>query len=157
MSNLVVIGFDDEQQAAAALQSLREQEKAGQIKINDTAVVRKDVNGKVSVKGEVSSATEIGAVAGGVLGLVLGFMFPLAGIAIGVAGGAAVGALLDQGVDGKFVKEVGEELAPGKSALFVVFAGADPSVIEALKPYQGHVVQTNLSSDLEERLRRAVS
>jgi uncharacterized membrane protein len=157
MSNLVVISFEDEQQAAAALQTLRDQQKAGQIHINDTAVVRKDADGKVHVKNEVSSATEIGAVAGGALGLVLGFMFPIAGIAIGAAGGAAVGAMLEKGVDGKFVKDVSQQLEPGKSALFVVFAQANPSVMQALKPYQGKVLQTTLSSDLEERLRRAVN
>ncbi|MBV9544647.1 MAG: DUF1269 domain-containing protein [Chloroflexi bacterium] len=157
MSNLVVISFNDEEQAAAALQSLRAQQKAGQIHINDTAIVRKDMDGKVHVKNEVSSATEMGAVVGGVLGLVLGFMFPLGSIAIGAAGGAAVGAMLDQGVDGKFVKDVSTQLAPGTSALFVVFRNANPSVMQALTPYQGKVLQTTLSSDLEARLRRAVN
>jgi uncharacterized membrane protein len=157
MSNLVVISFDDEQQAAAALRTLRDQQKVGLIHINDTAVVQKDPSGKVQVKNELSSATEIGAVAGGALGAILGFMFPLAGLAIGAAGGAAVGAMLQQGVDGKFVKDVSEELQPGKSALFVVFDRANPTVLQALKPYHGKVLQTTLSSDLEERLRQAIN
>jgi uncharacterized membrane protein len=154
--NLVVLSFNDEQQAGAALRALRDQQKQGLIHLNDTAVITKDQAGKVHTHNEASSATEIGAVAGGALGLVLFFMFPVAGVAIGAAGGAAVGALLDQGVDGKFVKEVSENLTPGTSALFLVFDRANPAVMQVLEPFHGKVIQTTLPSDIEERLRKAV-
>ena len=157
MSDLVVLLFDQEQTAAEALTTIREQQKAGLIHLNDTAVVSKRTDGSVHVKNEVSSATEIGAVAGGALGLVLGFMFPVAGLAIGAAGGAAVGAMLEQGVDGKFRKEVTEELKPGQSALFLVFDQANPAVMQALHPYHGKVLQTTLDSELEARLRQAIN
>jgi uncharacterized membrane protein len=84
-------------------------------------------------------------------------MFPLAGLAMGAAGGAAVGAMLDQGVDRNFRKQVTEELKPGESALFLVFDQMHPTVLQALHPYHARVVQTTLDSDLEARLRRAVN
>jgi uncharacterized membrane protein len=155
--NLVVLSFDDEQQAGAALRAIRDQQKEGLIHLNDTAVVTKDQAGKVHTQGEASSATEVGAVAGGALGLVLFFMFPVAGAAIGAAGGAAVGALMDKGVDGKFVKEVSENLKPGTSALFLVFDQANPAVMQVLHPFHGKVVQTTLPADLEQRLREAIN
>jgi uncharacterized membrane protein len=157
MSDLVVLMFDDEQTAGAALQTVRAQQKAGLIHLNDTAVISKAQDGTVRTKNEVSSATEIGAVAGGALGLVLGFMFPLAGLAVGAAGGAAIGAMLDQGVDRNFRKQVTEELKAGQSALFLVFNQLHPTVLQALHPYHGRVLQTTLDSDLEERLKRAVN
>src|SRR5262245_15184115 len=73
MSQLVVITFDDEEQAGRALQSIRQVERQGQLKLNDTAVVVKDKEGRVHTKNEVSSATETGAVIGGVIGGLLTF------------------------------------------------------------------------------------
>jgi uncharacterized membrane protein len=154
---LVVLSFDDEQQAAEALRALRGQQGAGVIHLNDTAVVTKDQAGSVHASGEFSSATEIGAVGGGTLGLMLAFMFPVAGIALGAAGGAAVGALLDKGVDRKFVKEVGDSLQPGTSALFLVFDQANPAVMQVLHPFHGRVIQTTLPPDIEDRLRQAIN
>ena len=123
--DLIVIQFDDAAEAGAALQAIRDQHKENQIHLNDTAIVRKDPDGKIHKVNELSSATEIGAVAGGTLGLLLMFMFPIAGVAIGAASGAAIGAALGKGVDGKWVKEVTESLKPGTSALFLVFDQLD--------------------------------
>ena len=55
------------------------------------------------------------------------------GAAVGAAGGAAIGAVLQQGVDGSFVKEVSQSIEPGKSALFLEIGAGHPSAIDALK------------------------
>jgi uncharacterized membrane protein len=154
--DLIVIQFDDAAEASAALKAIRDQHKENQIHLNDTAIVSKDANGKIHKVNEVSSATEIGAVAGGSLGLLLMFMFPIAGIAIGAASGAAIGALLGKGVDGKWVKEVTESLKPGTSALFLVFDQLTPSAMRVLEPYPGHLLQTTLPDDLEHQLRQVL-
>jgi uncharacterized membrane protein len=154
--DLIVIGFDQETRAQEALRAIRAQQKQGQIDLKDTAIVSKDQEGKVHRVNEVSSATEIGAVAGGGLGLMLTVLFPVAGIAVGAATGAAIGALLGQGVDRGFVKEVTENLKPGTSALFLVFGRVSPEAIRALEPYSGHLVQTTLPEDLEARLRESL-
>jgi uncharacterized membrane protein len=157
MSNLVVITFEGEQDAADVLRVVRRQEHAGLVKLNDSAVVAKDPSGKVHVRNEVSSATEIGATTGAILGGLLTIFFPPLGMAVGAAGGAAMGALMQQGVDKGFVNEVSESLPPGGSALFLIVASGNPSAIEALKPFKGTVYQTTLSEDVEDRLRRALS
>jgi uncharacterized membrane protein len=154
--DLIVITFDETTQASAALKAVRDQQAAGLIHLEDTAIVRKDDAGQVHTVNEVSSATEVGAVAGGALGLMLTFMFPIVGLAVGAASGAAIGALLGHGVDGKFLKEVTENLQPGKSALFLVFNQLNPLALRALEPFPGHLVQTTLPSDLEDRLRHAL-
>jgi uncharacterized membrane protein len=157
MSNLVVLVFDDEHQATDALATLRRLEKAGAIHFDDTAVLTKDQTGKLHVKNEASSATEVGAVAGGALGVLLTVLFPGVGLVVGAAAGAAIGALLDQGVDRSFVKELSESLQPGSSALFLLVKHAQPAVIDALKPYKGKVYQTTLPEDVQERLERALA
>lgn len=157
MSDLVVITFDNETDAGDLLNSLRSIEKQGQMSIEDTAVLTKDQSGKLKVNNEVSGATETGAVVGGSLGLMLSFLFPVAGIAIGIGGGALVGKLLNTGVDGQFVKDLGEEMKPGTSALFVMGRGSNHEAVRgAVEPFKGTVYQTTLDSDLEDELKRAL-
>src|SRR6476659_9086404 len=112
MSNLVVLVFDSEDEAAKVRDALRRQERGGTLNLEDTAVVVRGTDGKVRTHNQVSDTTKVSATVGG--------FFPFAGIAMGIAGGALLGRLLDRGVDGAFVKEVGEALKPGTSALFVL-------------------------------------
>jgi uncharacterized membrane protein len=61
------------------------------------------------------------------------------------------------GVDGSFVKEVEGQLAPGRSALFLVLKdGSADAIAAALRPYRGELIQTTLPSDLEEELRSSL-
>jgi len=157
MSQVVAISFDSENDAQSALASLRGLEKAGQIHFEDTAIVAHGTDGKFAVKNEASGTTETGAVVGAVLGGLLFVVFPIAGIALGAAAGAGIGALLGNGVDGNFVKEVKEQLPPGKSALFLVIKDANAdATIPALRRFHGEVIQTTLDEDTESALRDAM-
>ena len=83
----LAITFDGADDAEGALKSIRALEHAGKVGLEDTAVVRKDADGKVTFHNEASSGTETGAAVGAVLGGLLFFVFPV-GIAVGaVAGG----------------------------------------------------------------------
>jgi uncharacterized membrane protein len=158
MSRIVVIGFDSEADAHAALHTLRGLEKEGGIKFEDTAVVAMDEHGKVHVKNEASAAAEVGAVVGGIMGGMLLVVFPVAGIALGAAAGAGIGASLGQGIDGKFVDEIKAELTPGTSALFLQIQEANAEMaIASLRQYHGRVIQTSLEPETEEALRAALS
>ncbi len=98
MNQLIVVAFDHFDDARAALVSLRDLERAGRIKFEDTALVERDPDGTAHVKNEVSGTTEAATLIGAAIGGLVGFLFPLAGIAIGAAAGAAIGAALDRGV-----------------------------------------------------------
>jgi uncharacterized membrane protein len=102
---------------------------------------------------------KIGTVGGGLLGLRIGgIFFPIAGLLIGALAGALVGASAKLGIDQKFVKEVGEDLQPGTSALFFIVREANPDVaLAALKPYKGTVRHTSFPPEAEEELRRILS
>jgi uncharacterized membrane protein len=158
MSNLVVITFDNMEEAGEVREAIRRQEKGGQISLDDSAVVVKDTEGKVHVKNQMDRGVKIGAVSGGALGLLIGsIFFPLAGIAMGVAGGAAVGALADLGIQKKFVQEVSDALAPGASAIFLIVRQANAAAATAaLKPYKGEIYHTSLSEEDEATLRRVL-
>jgi uncharacterized membrane protein len=153
MSDLVAIWFDGAGAAAAALGSVRALEKDGHIGLEDTAIVTKDADGKVHVKNEMASGTETGAIVGGVLGAMLLVVFP-----VGLIGGAIIGGLIGRaakpGIDGTFVKNVEDGLAPGGSALFLLTKGGDPGLlIASMRQHQGQVVQTTLDDEEEAALR----
>ena len=157
MSQLVVLGFDTEEQALDALKSLRRLEHDGRIAFEDTAVISHGLDGKFQVKNEASGTTESGAVIGAILGGFVTFIFPVAGIAIGALAGAGVGAAMGRGVSGDFVKDVKEELPPGKSALFLLVKGADvDAALGVLRNFKGDVIQTTLDPDAEEAIRNAL-
>jgi uncharacterized membrane protein len=158
MSQLVVLTFDDADEAGKVREAIHRGEKHGQISLDDSAVVVCDEKGKVHVKNQVDRGVKIGAVAGGFLGLLLaGIFFPVAGILVGVLGGMGVGSLADLGIQKSFVKDVTNELQPGTSAIFLIFRSADPNaVVAALKPYKGKVLQTSLDPEDEETLNRVL-
>jgi uncharacterized membrane protein len=153
MSDLVVLTFDDTEQAGAAFHALRKVQSGGNLKIDDAAVVVKLETGKVEIKNQLDKGVKKGALGGGILGLLLaGVFFPLA-----VLGGALVGKALDMGIDQKFVKEVTETLKPGSSALFVIAGDGNPdAVAAALRPYQGTIYQTTLPAEAVDALYAAL-
>ena len=156
---LVVFTFDDENEASSALNALRNLQKVGRRKIDDSAVIRRGEDGKVHVDNKIDSSVKSGAAIGGMLGLIIGgLLFPIGGLILGAAGGAAFGKMMETGVDKKFVEDVSNSLQPGSSALFVTSSGADPAaVVAALRPFKGTVYHTNLSSEAEQSLRSALS
>ena len=157
MSNLVVITFDNEEEAGKVRETLKSQ--SANISLDDSAVVVKDAEGEIHVKNEVDRGVAVGALGGGALGLLIGgLLFPVGGLVLGALGGALVGKMLDMGVDKKFVDDVSEHLQPGTSALFVIVREANPNVaLAALRPYKGKVIQTSLPPEAEAELRRILS
>jgi uncharacterized membrane protein len=157
MSDLIVLTFDNVDEAGRVRESLSELEHHGYLRLNDSAVIVKDAQGKVHVHNQVSSGTKWGAVGGAVLGPLLMFMFPIAGIAVGAGLGALVGKLFGTGVDQKFVRDVSQGLTPGSSAIFFLVAEGDAGQVRAaVEPYKGTVYQTTVSTELEDQLKDAL-
>lgn len=159
MSNLVVITFDDMEEAERVLKTMRSVQQEGLVSLDDSAVVVRDEEGKYHVKNEVDRGVKIGALGGGAIGLMIGgLLFPVAGILVGVLGGAAVGALAGVGIDKDFVKEVEGAMEPGTSAIVLVVREANANVaLAALKPYKGTVYSTTFPPETEAEIRRLLS
>jgi len=158
MSNLVVIGFDDESTAFAMRAELAKMQKEYLIDMEDVVVVTKDEKDKVKLHQAVN-LTASGAVGGTFWGMLIGMFFlnPLLGAAVGAGAGAISGKLSDIGVSDNFMKELGETLTPGTSALFVLVRKATPDkVLEGLKGFKGKVIQTSLTKDKEEELQKVL-
>jgi uncharacterized membrane protein len=158
-ASLIVIAFETEDEAEKLREGLKSQQHSGVVGINDIAVVSKDADGKVKIHNQVSHGTMIGTGAGALLGVLLATVFfPVGAILLGAAGGALVGRLADLGVDGKFVKEVGDSMQPNTSAVFFIVRNADPSaLLGLLREYKGgKLLQTNLDSETEDAIKDAL-
>ena len=158
MSNLVVIGFDDEHTAFEMRAELVKLQKEYLIEMEDVVVVTKDDQGKVNLHQAVN-LTAAGAVGGSFWGMLIGMIFlnPLLGAAVGAGAGALSGKLSDIGIDDTFIKELGETITPGTSALFVLVRKSTPDkVLEELKGFKGKVLKTSLTADKEEALREVL-
>ncbi len=158
MSNLIVVVFDDAEQAGKVRESLKSVEHEGRLSLDDSAVVVKDEKGKIHVKNQMDRGVKIGAVGGGLLGLLLASVFfPVGGLIIGAVAGGLIGKSAGLGISKSFVKEVSESMTENSSALFIIVRDSDPSfAIAALRPYEGKVLQTTLAPEDEETLRRAL-
>ena len=159
MSYIIVITFDNPDEAGKVRAALKSQEKGGRLQLDDSAIVVKDEDGKVHVNDQMDRGVKVGAVGGGAIGLLLaGIFFPIAGIVIGAVAGGLIGASADLGIEKKFIKQVRDGLQPGSSALFFIVREADPTAaLAALKPYKGEVYHSSLPPDADEHLREILS
>lgn len=158
MSDLVVIGFKDEQKAFELRAELAKLQKEYLIDMEDIVVVTKDDKGKTRLHQSVN-LTAAGAVSGSFWGLLIGMIFfnPLLGVAIGAGAGAISGKLRDIGIDDNFIKELSESFKPDSSSVFILVRKATPDkLLEKLKGFKGKVLQTSLSADKEEALRKVL-
>ena len=158
MSDLVVIAFDNEHTAFEMRAELAKMQKEYLIKMDDVVVVTKDDKGKPKLHQAVN-LTAAGAVGGTFWGMLIGMIFlnPLLGAAVGAGAGALSGKLSDIGIDDNFMKELGESLTPGSSALFVLVRKATPDkVLAGLKQFKGKVIKTSLTKDEEDELRQVL-
>jgi uncharacterized membrane protein len=160
MSDLFAITYSDEQSGRSAFESLDQLQKMEVLTLEDAALAIKDQKGKVKVKQTLENAhSGSAAVWGGFWGLLIGLLF-LAPIFWGLVGallGGLLGKTTDLGIDNEFIKEVGDSLDPGGSALFMLVAKATPDkVIPELQKYGGTVYQTSLSNEDEEKLKKAL-
>jgi uncharacterized membrane protein len=160
MSTLIAITYKDQESGRGAFEALDRMQKMEILKLEDAALATKDEKGKVKVKQTLENAAAgSAAVWGGFWGLLIGLLF-LAPIFWGLVGALLAGLIgksADLGIDNKFIKEVGESLNPGGSALFILVVEATTDkVLPELAKFGGTVYQTSLSNEDEEKLKKAL-
>lgn len=155
MSDLVVIGFDDEFKADEVLLTIAKLQKENLVELEDAAVVVKGEDGQIRLK-QTQNLTAAGAVSGGLWGTLVGVLFlnPLLGAAVGAGVGALSGSAADIGINDDFMRELGATLQNGTSALFILVRKITADkVVDQLAPFDGKLLRTSLSHDAEEKLR----
>jgi uncharacterized membrane protein len=157
----VVAAFPTEQGASDALEKLRGVDK-DLIAVKQAAVVIRTPDGKLEIKEShhVGRGAVLGGLAGAVVGLVTG---PVGWVAVG---GAAVGALAarlrDSGFPDARLKEMGEALTPGTSALVAIIEHRWVTEVEKELQAEGvkyaiEEVKADIASQLEEAKAQTTS
>jgi uncharacterized membrane protein len=167
MAELVIVGFDNPNDADRVLNELTRLQKEYLIDLEDAVVAIRGPDGAVRIKQSVN-LVRLGAATGGLSGAMWGsligllFLNPLAGFAVGGAIGAGSGALsgsmVDFGINDDFIKSIGDTLKPDSSALFLLVRKSQPEkVLAELSGFKGHVIRSSLSPDQEAKLQAALS
>jgi uncharacterized membrane protein len=158
MSDLIAIGYPDEETAHAAA---REAERLGKdlvLQSDAIAVITRDKEGKFHVTTNHHMVGG-GATYGMFWGLLFGVLFfvPVLGMAVGAGLGALTGKLTKTGVDREFQDRVRDMLQPGTSALFLVVEKVTPDkAIAAMSQFGGTVLKSSLSKAAEQELQESL-
>jgi uncharacterized membrane protein len=169
MSELVVVGFKDAEEADRVLFKLAKLKKEHLIDLEDAVVVIRDEAGRVHLKQSINpvidgATTSFVSLSGGLWGALVGLLFlhPFAGFilggAMGVGAEALAGSLSDHGINDDFIKSLGETIPINSSALFILVRKAQPErVLAELSGVKGKVLRTSLSPEQEKKLQEALA
>ncbi len=160
MSELIVLTYADQESGRNVFAELDNLQKQQLITLEDAALAYKDDKGKVKIKQTLEKQyTGAAAVWGGFWGLLIGLLFltPIFWGVIGALLGGVLGKTADIGIDNKFIKDVGNALDPGGSAVFMlVIKATEDKVIADLQQFGGTVYQTSLSKEDEALIKQAL-
>jgi uncharacterized membrane protein len=128
------------------------------ITLDDAAIVTWLQGNKRPKTKYLNDLTGAGALGGAFWGLLFGLIFfiPFFGMAVGAAMGALAGKFSDYGISKTFIKDVGEKVTEGTSALFLMASDVViDRVSEAVrqKGWEFEIISTNLSKEQEQQLR----
>jgi uncharacterized membrane protein len=153
---LVVAAFREEERAGEVLGEIQELEKLKFIGVWNAAVITKDTDGKLKLKETaeikgVRRGAGIGAIAGGIIGILAGG--PIGGIVLGAAAGALSGKVIDLGFSNKELKEMGELMKPGSSAIIAVIEHRWVGELEAaLDEFGAQIIRQELKDEVAQTI-----
>jgi uncharacterized membrane protein len=166
MAQLLVFGVDSPATAEKVFDLAGDLSRQELLQLADAAWVERTADGRVKLHQSVNltaTGAAYGATSGALWGALIGLLLlnPLAGAAVGATVGAGTGALggslTDVGISDDLIKQIGATLEPGRAAVFFLARNATVDrVVDAIRPYNPTVIQTNLSRDSERELIEAL-
>ena len=157
MSELMVLGFDDEAAADAFGLKLAQMQKDMIVQLQDAAEVVRDPDGKPHVKHD-AHLVGAGAMGGAFWGMLFGLLFfvPFLGLAIGAGMGALFGKLGKTGIDQQVLQQMGDAVPPGKAGWFLLISQlTEDKFLAAVKGTGASLVRSNLTAEQEQQLKHA--
>ena len=157
MSELMVLGFENEAAADEFGAKLQQLKKDMIVELQDAAMVVRDPDGKPHVR-HGHNLVGAGAMGGAFWGMLFGLLFfmPFLGMAIGAGMGALFGKMGKTNISQAVLEQMGDAVPPGKAGWFLLIARmTEDKFLEAVEGTQARVVRTNLSHEDEEKLREA--
>jgi uncharacterized membrane protein len=148
--------YDDIADAEADYEAVFDLHAAGAIGTFDSAVIRKEEDGKVRVT-KTEKPTQHGAWTGAGVGAVVGLIFPpsLIGSAIVGAGAGSLIGHFSRGIPRGDLKDLGDELERGTAAVVVIGESKLEEQLEKAMTRADKLIAQEVDADAEE-LRREI-
>ena len=159
---VIVAAFPTETGAKDALHDLDKAKKEGLISVKDAAVLSRDASQKLHIAETADKGLGRGAMIGGVAGAAVGLLAGPIGWA--ALGGAAVGGLAAKLRDGGFpdqrLRQIGEGVRPGSSALVAVIEHVWLEDVERMLEEKGadlatEAVAADIAAQLDQQAEQA--
>lgn len=149
--------FDSSLRAQEALLASMRLVARTHLKLEDAAVVAK-VRGKVRITQTKDVSPSQGAVGGAWIGILAGLFLgpggPLVGGALGAAAGGLFAKLRDFGIDDDEMKRMGEDLAEGEAALFLLVEDCHRMrALHEVSRFPGRLLVSTADPDLVQEVR----
>jgi uncharacterized membrane protein len=143
--------YDDIADAEADYEAVFDLHAAGVIGTFDSAVIRKEDDGKVRVT-KTEKPTQHGAWTGAGVGALVGLIFPPAilGSAIVGAGAGALTGHLSKGIPRDDLKELGEELEAGTAAVIVLAESKIEEQLAEATKRANKLIEKQVDADADE-------
>ena len=143
--------YDDIDDAEADYEAVFELHDAGAIGTFDSAVIRKEDDGKVRVT-KTEKPTQHGAWTGAGVGALVGLIFPPAiiGSAIVGAGAGGLAGHLSKGMSRGDLKELGDELEAGTAAVIVIGESKLEEQLEKAMTRANKLIEKQVDADADE-------
>ena len=146
--------YDDIADAEADYEAVFYLHALGAIGTFDSAVIRKDDDGKVHVT-KTEKPTQHGAWTGAGVGALVGIVFPAAVIGSAVVGATAGGVIghLRGGISRGDLKELGDELEGGTAAVIVIGESKIEEQLEKAMTRADKLIEQQIDADADELKR----
>src|ERR1017187_312195 len=144
MSELIVIGYDNQASATQASNQVLAPNKDFGVKITGLAIVNVNAEGKSHVE-TPQKIVGVSAAGGAMWGMLIGLLFfvPGVGLLLGGAMGALFGKLGKSGVNDQFRTQVQDMLKPGTAAVVVMASKiTEDKFADAMGPFGGKLLKT---------------
>ena len=148
--------YDDIADAEADYDAVFDLHAMGAIGTFDSAIIRKDDDGKVRVT-KTEKPTQHGAWTGAAVGALVGIIFPPAILGSAIVGAGAGGLIghISRGISRGDLKELGEELEAGSAAVIVLGESKIEEQLEKAITRANKLIEKQIDADAEE-LRREI-
>jgi uncharacterized membrane protein len=146
--------YDDIIDAEADYEAVFDLHALGAIGTFDSAVIRKDEDGKVHVS-KTEKPTQHGAWTGAAVGAVAGLVFPAAVIGSAVVGASAGGLIghLRGGISRGDLKDLGDQLEGGTAAVIVIGESKIQEQLEKAMTRANELTEKQIDADADELKR----
>lgn len=153
--------YANQENADTILDTFQKMHRASNITLVDAAFLTKDDEGKLHIKETKEVTARKGAKRGAIIAGIFGVIYPpslIASVLVGGGIGGAWGKVRDTGIKTGDMKQIADDLTPGKVALVVL---AEPQYVasmeEVMQALDGQIIRHGFTEEESEKIEEAAA